>query len=35
LNMKQIILVSHESKIESFVDTIIRFEKKDHISKII
>ncbi len=35
LNMKQIILVSHESKIESFVDTIIRFEKKDHVSKII
>lgn len=34
LNAKQIILVSHESKIESFVDNVIRFNKKEHISSI-
>ncbi|MFA4960055.1 MAG: AAA family ATPase [Candidatus Pacearchaeota archaeon] len=33
LNMKQIILVSHEQKIEGFVDHVIRI-KKDHVSKI-
>ena len=32
LNAKQIILVSHESKIESFVDNVIRFNKKGHVS---
>lgn len=32
LNMKQIIIVSHEDKIESFVDSVIRFEKKEHVS---
>ncbi|MBI2654305.1 SMC family ATPase [Candidatus Woesearchaeota archaeon] len=32
LNMKQIIIVSHESKIESFVDNVIRVEKKDNVS---
>ena len=35
LNMKQIIIVSHESKIETFVDNIIKVEKDNHISKII
>ena len=35
LNTKQTILVSHESKIESFVDTIIRFNKNNHITEII
>lgn len=34
LNTKQTIIVSHESKIESFVDNIIRIEKQGHISKI-
>ena len=32
VNMKQIIIVSHESKIESFVHNIIRVNKKGHIS---
>lgn len=35
LKIKQVILVSHESKIESFVDNIIRLNKKDHVSEII
>jgi DNA repair protein SbcC/Rad50 len=35
LNTKQTILVSHESKIESFVDNIIRFNKNNHITEII
>src|SRR3989344_5980382 len=34
LTAKQIILVSHESKIESFVDNVIRFNKKEHVSSI-
>jgi DNA repair protein SbcC/Rad50 len=34
LNMKQVIIVSHESKIESFVDNIIKIEKNEHISTI-
>ena len=34
LSAKQIILVSHESKIESFVDNVIRFNKKEHVSSI-
>jgi DNA repair protein SbcC/Rad50 len=34
LKIKQIILVSHESKIESFVDNIISLSKKDHVSAI-
>jgi len=33
ISAKQIILVSHESKIENFVDNIIRFSKQGHISK--
>ena len=35
LNLKQIIIVSHEPKVESFVDNILRFEKKEHVSKLI
>ena len=35
LNIKQLILVSHEQKIESFVDYVIRLSKKEHVSKII
>ncbi len=34
LNMKQIIIVSHEQKIESFVDYVIKVSKNEHISKI-
>lgn len=34
LSMKQIIVVSHESKIESFVQNIIKIQKQGHISKI-
>ncbi len=32
LNMKQVIIVSHESKIESFVQNIIRIQKEDNVS---
>ena len=35
LNMKQVIIVSHESKIESFVDNVIRVGKQENISSII
>lgn len=35
LKTKQTIIVSHESKIESFVDAIVRFNKKNHISEVI
>ena len=35
LNIKQIIIVSHESKIESFVENVIRLNKKDGVSEII
>ncbi len=34
INAKQIVLVSHESKIENFVDNIIRFEKDGHVSRV-
>lgn len=34
LKVKQLILVSHEQKVESFVNNIIRFEKKNGITKI-
>ena len=34
LDAKQIILVSHEDKIESFVNTVIRIEKQEHVSKV-
>ncbi|MFT7616074.1 MAG: exonuclease SbcC [Candidatus Woesearchaeota archaeon] len=32
---KQTILVSHEPKIEAFVDTVIRVQKQDHVSVVI
>ncbi|MFH1053499.1 MAG: AAA family ATPase [Candidatus Woesearchaeota archaeon] len=35
LKNKQIIIVSHESKIESFVENIIRIGKEEHISRIV
>ena len=35
LNMNQVIIVSHESKIESFVDHVIRVNKNAHISEIV
>ncbi|MBU0535379.1 MAG: AAA family ATPase [Nanoarchaeota archaeon] len=35
LGMKQIILVSHEPKIEGFVENILRVEKRGHVSSII
>ena len=34
LNLNQIIIVSHESKIESFVNKVIRIDKEEHISSI-
>lgn len=34
INIKQIIIVSHESKIESFVDKVIRINKSEHISEV-
>ncbi len=35
LNMKQAIIVSHESKIESFVQNVIRIEKHDSVSVVV
>jgi exonuclease SbcC len=35
LTLEQIIIVSHETKIESFVDSIIRINKSEHISSIV
>ncbi len=35
LDVKQTIIVSHESKIESFVDTVIRVNKEEHVSKVV
>jgi exonuclease SbcC len=34
LNVEQLILVSHEQKIESFVDNIIRFVKEGGVTRI-
>ncbi len=34
LKIKQVIIVSHEPKIESFVDNIIRFNKVNHITEV-
>ena len=34
LNANQVIIVSHESKIESFVDNVIRLRKIDHVSSL-
>ncbi|MBI4153928.1 SMC family ATPase [Candidatus Woesearchaeota archaeon] len=35
INIGQIILVSHEPKIESFVQHVIRFDKKEHVSSVL
>ncbi|MDP4012325.1 MAG: SMC family ATPase [Candidatus Nanoarchaeia archaeon] len=35
IDTKQVILVSHEPKIESFVDSIIRLNKSEHVSEVI
>lgn len=35
LKINQIIIVSHESKIESFVDNIVRVDKREHVSEVI
>ncbi len=35
LDLKQIVVVSHEQKIESFVKSVIRISKDEHISKIL
>ena len=35
LNMKQVIIVSHEGKIESFVENVIRVQKQDHASMVV
>jgi len=35
LSVKQIVIVSHDPKIESFVDSVIKLEKKGHISEIV
>ena len=34
LDMGQVIIVSHESKIESFVQNVVRIGKEDHISRV-
>ncbi len=34
LSLKQIIIVSHEPKIESFVENVIRIRKLDHVSQV-
>lgn len=35
LQLNQIILVSHEPKIDTFVDNVIRIYKEDHVSKVV
>jgi len=35
LNLKQVIIVSHESKIESFVENTIRVSKNEHVSLVV
>jgi exonuclease SbcC len=35
LDIKQIIIVSHEAKVESFVDNVLKFEKKNGVSEIV
>lgn len=35
LNLRQIIIVSHESKIESFVQHVIRIQKEEHVSRVV
>lgn len=35
IGIRQVILVSHESKIESFVDNVIRLHKNEHVSRVV
>lgn len=35
LNLRQTILVSHEPKIETFVEHVIRFQKEGHLSRVV
>ncbi len=35
LRMKQVVIVSHESKVESFVDNVVRIVKNDGVSRIV
>jgi len=35
LQLRQTIIVSHESKIESFVDNIVRIRKEGHVSSVV
>ncbi|HJN56424.1 MAG: AAA family ATPase [Candidatus Woesearchaeota archaeon] len=35
LKIKQVIIVSHETKIESFVDNIVRIQKDEHVSSVV
>ena len=35
LHIEQIVIVSHEAKIESFVDKVIRITKQEHVSRVI
>ena len=35
IGVKQTIIVSHESKIESFVDSVVRVSKSEHVSEVI
>ncbi len=35
LSIKQVIIVSHESKVESFVDNVIRISKQEHVSGVV
>ena len=34
LNVKQLIVVSHDPKIESFVENVIRLNKKEHVTEL-
>ncbi len=34
LDVKQVVIVSHESKIESFVDNVIKFRKEGHVTSV-
>ncbi|PIN71895.1 chromosome segregation protein SMC, partial [Candidatus Woesearchaeota archaeon CG10_big_fil_rev_8_21_14_0_10_47_5] len=34
LGLKQVIIVSHEQKIESFVESVIRIAKEEHVSRV-
>ena len=35
LDVKQLIMVSHEQKIEGFVENVIRFKKENGVSKVV